>query len=559
MANKPFPFDVCKDCCNTSGGGTVSPEDIKEAVNEYLEENPVESTLIDETLTKQGEAADAKVTGDALNLKADIGLFSFVDGNRYVHGFAAGAYSIADTNSVTIGEHAATIEYGSVAIGCGAESTAQGGVAIGYEADVEADNAIQLGTGTNENPNTFQVFSYQLLDEEGHIPDERFPQLGDKADVKYVDEAIQSIVGDAQGKDLIPEQSVENKILSYVGNKVVLYDNTNYSTVYVPISEGVTYILSASPKIISPAFVQVRYAVAYTDKSFDNSSYVSANLYQGDVATYVAQHDGYFVITTAIKDYGDVLFSAQVKSLKNDIYLSDEAIKEIIPPPSAKGSKLCVIGDSITYGYTMTLTDGELVGSRVTKKWHKYVAERYGIENVVESAEIGRAFTRDGSMSTRFTEVVKNIDADCDVIIVFGGTNDFGFNANIGNIDDEPSDTNQNSSFYSAVSYVANYLTNNFPNAEIIFMTPIPRNDGDTFNPSNTAGAKVTDYANAIAEVGRSYGIRVIDLNRVSNFYIANQTWIDENMPDGLHPNDNGTNIYVTNGIFPVLDEVFKK
>lgn len=67
MANKPFPFDVCKDCCNTSGGGTVSPEDIKEAVNEYLEENPVESTPIDETLTKQGEAADAKVTGDRLS------------------------------------------------------------------------------------------------------------------------------------------------------------------------------------------------------------------------------------------------------------------------------------------------------------------------------------------------------------------------------------------------------------------------------------------------------------------------------------------------------------
>jgi len=48
------------------GGGTVDPEQIKQAVNGYLEENPVKPTPIDKTLTKDNEAADAKVTGNAI-------------------------------------------------------------------------------------------------------------------------------------------------------------------------------------------------------------------------------------------------------------------------------------------------------------------------------------------------------------------------------------------------------------------------------------------------------------------------------------------------------------
>lgn len=40
MSNKPFPFSVCKQCCN----GDVSPEQIAQAVGEYLEENPITET-----------------------------------------------------------------------------------------------------------------------------------------------------------------------------------------------------------------------------------------------------------------------------------------------------------------------------------------------------------------------------------------------------------------------------------------------------------------------------------------------------------------------------------
>ena len=46
--------------------GTVDPEQIKQAVNGYLEENPVQPTPIDKTLTLENQAADAKITGNAI-------------------------------------------------------------------------------------------------------------------------------------------------------------------------------------------------------------------------------------------------------------------------------------------------------------------------------------------------------------------------------------------------------------------------------------------------------------------------------------------------------------
>ena len=49
-----------------SAGGNVTPEQIAEAVNNYLDENPVQATTIDATLTQSGQAADAKAVGDAI-------------------------------------------------------------------------------------------------------------------------------------------------------------------------------------------------------------------------------------------------------------------------------------------------------------------------------------------------------------------------------------------------------------------------------------------------------------------------------------------------------------
>lgn len=47
MSNKPFPFSVCKQCCN----GDVPPEQIGQAVEEYFEENPISAGSIGAALS----------------------------------------------------------------------------------------------------------------------------------------------------------------------------------------------------------------------------------------------------------------------------------------------------------------------------------------------------------------------------------------------------------------------------------------------------------------------------------------------------------------------------
>lgn len=129
-----------------------------------------------------------------------LGAFATSSGGGDGYGIAIGM-AASGTDSVAIGAGAESNYPGSVALGdgagaTGASTTALGGgatasmingvavgfsssatggnsVAVGMDAEVSGKNAIQLGTGTNATDNTFQVRSYQLLDENGTIPAER--------------------------------------------------------------------------------------------------------------------------------------------------------------------------------------------------------------------------------------------------------------------------------------------------------------------------------------------------------------------------------------------------
>nr|DAH52248.1 MAG TPA: hypothetical protein [Caudoviricetes sp.] len=112
-------------------------------------------------------------------------------------GGAVGRNAKANEGSAAVGD-GANANYGAAAVGCGSIAI-NGGAAIGYSAEAgsgfsggknakvskgsngQYKDAIQLGTGTNENEKTLQVYDYQLMDKNGKIPEERLkPITADK-------------------------------------------------------------------------------------------------------------------------------------------------------------------------------------------------------------------------------------------------------------------------------------------------------------------------------------------------------------------------------------------
>lgn len=106
----------------------------------------------------------------------NIGIISAVSGN-YDLCVGYNAQSSAGRQNTAIGTNSTASNFGT-ALGYYSEATGEKSYAIGRSAKATAQYAIQLGEGTNSTANSFQVFNYQMLDANGHIPNERiyYPQ-----------------------------------------------------------------------------------------------------------------------------------------------------------------------------------------------------------------------------------------------------------------------------------------------------------------------------------------------------------------------------------------------
>ena len=130
-------------------------------------------------------------------------------------GGAAGEY--ANSSDGFAGGNSAKADDGG-AVGSGAK--AGDGFAGGSGAKAVASNgsgidAIQLGTGTNSVEGTLQVYSYQLLDEEGKIPDARLNDAtSDGGLYGRKDGAWERVTKDAIGLSNVDNTSDANKPIS---------------------------------------------------------------------------------------------------------------------------------------------------------------------------------------------------------------------------------------------------------------------------------------------------------------------------------------------------------
>ena len=109
----------------------------------------------------------------------------------------------------------------------------------------------------------------------------------------------------------------------------------------------------------------------------------------------------------------------------------------------------------------------------------------------------------DGETGSEFVNRWNNIDANCDYIIVFGGTNDVAPTTPIGIETD-----NVKTTIMGALNTICTNLINKAPTAKILFITPL--------NFINNA--RVLQIIDAIKTICAKYSIPVLDLYANGNY-----------------------------------------
>lgn len=192
--------------------------------------------------------------------------------------------------------------------------------------------------------------------------------------------------------------------------------------------------------------------------------------------------------------------------------------------------KIVTLGDSITAGYSLTSRE---------MPWSKQIAALFNAQFVNYGIGGSEIAVFDGESTTYNPMVLRysTMDDDADLVIVAGGTNDWGHeHTNLGTFEDRGVDT-----FYGAMHTICDGLMKKYCGKDIIFMTPIKRNlNGMKYYEHNNLGYTLTQFCNAIKEVCAYYGIPVLDMYEKCPINPIVDGYMDKYIPDGTHPNFNG-------------------
>ena len=194
------------------------------------------------------------------------------------------------------------------------------------------------------------------------------------------------------------------------------------------------------------------------------------------------------------------------------------------------------VGDSITAG---TNCDGET--------YWELLKEALELGSVTDMGIAGSCISSTSDYGLENSPLINRFDSipEADLISIFMGTNDYGHDTPLGTIDDM-----EDVSFYGALNVILSALKVKYPNATIVFVTPLHRygfgtnsatGETHTFDSvPNGAGHTLEDYVNAIKLACEKHGVAVVDLYCELDMDPSNDETREYYMPDGLHPNTAG-------------------
>lgn len=200
-----------------------------------------------------------------------------------------------------------------------------------------------------------------------------------------------------------------------------------------------------------------------------------------------------------------------------------------------KNKKIAFLGDSITYGHG--------VSDHAHRYWEllsqRSGARCYGYGICGTRIAPQHTLSPDPSWDRYFASRIGEMIPDADIVVVFGGTNDFGHgDAVFGCLSDRSPD-----SFCGVFHVLMEKLVARYPQSQLIVMTPLHRECENQLGLNELGVGRdhnLEAYVDAIKSISGYYGVPVLDLFRTSGMQPSVPQLKERDMPDGLHPNDAG-------------------
>jgi len=197
--------------------------------------------------------------------------------------------------------------------------------------------------------------------------------------------------------------------------------------------------------------------------------------------------------------------------------------------------KINFLGDSITEGAGASKPENMYVN--VFAKLANADVTNYGVSGTRIAKQYDPSKSCCESFNEYFVLRAAKMRKDADIIVVFGGTNDFGH----GDAPFGEYGSKDNGNFCGTLYNLYKYLEEEFPSAKKVVLTPMHRNSEKvTVNEIGIPCHQLVDYVNVIKNTAKEFSFPVLDLFSDEVLDTNKEENNKKYFFDGLHPSDLG-------------------